>query len=144
MTNYVITDKEGNPLAMTTTAANGDERKQIVPLLQKTKRFIKKLRKKGKMAIAEMDKGYDTLALRIEVITLGIFPWIPYRNNRAVQKGTVYLEKERWMLERAIAWLQKKFRRIVCRWERKPVFWRGFLQTALIVFWVTKIAAYIG
>ena len=144
MTNHVIVDKEGNPLAMTTTAANGDERRQVIPLLEKMKGYLKKLSKKGKTAIAEMDKGYDSLAVRIGVINLGIFPWIPYRNNRVVQKGTVYLEKERWMVERAIAWLQKKFRRIVCRWERKPVFWCGFLQTALIVFWVTKLANYIG
>jgi len=52
-----------------------------------------------------MDKGYDSLAVRIEVINLGIFPWIPYRNNRVIQKGTVYLEKERWVVESAVAWL---------------------------------------
>lgn len=143
MTNHVLVDKEGNPLAMTTTAANGDERKQVVPLLEKVKNYLKNLSKQGKTAITEMDKGYDSLAVRIAVITLGIFPWIPYRNNRVVEKGTVYLEKERWMVERTIAWLQKKFRRIVCRWERKPVYWRGFLQTALIVFWATKLASYI-
>lgn len=79
--DHVIVDKEGNPLAMTTTTANGDER------------LFKKLSKKGKTAIAEMDKGYDSLAVRIGVITLGIFPWISYRNNRVVQKGTVYLKK---------------------------------------------------
>jgi transposase len=144
MTNHVLVDKEGSPLAMTTTAANGDERGQVVPLLEKTKGYLKKLSKKGKTAIVEMDKGYDSLAVRIGVVTLGIFPWIPYRNNRVVEKGTIYLEKERWMVERAIAWLQKKFRRIVCRWERKPVYWRGFLQTALIVFWATKLARHIG
>ena len=137
-------DKEGRPLAITTTAANGDERREVVPLLEKVKGYLKNLRKQGKTAIAEMDKGYDSLAVRIGVISLGVFPWIPYRKNRSIQKGTVYLEKERWMVERAIAWLQKKFRRIVCRWERKPVFWRGFLQTALIVFWTTKLAGYIG
>lgn len=137
-------DKEGRPLAITTTAANGDERREVVPLLEKVKGYLKNLRKQGKTAIAEMDKGYDSLAVRIGVISLGVFPWIPYRKNRSIQKGTVYLEKERWMVERAIAWLQKKFRRIVCRWERKPVFWRGFLQTALIVFWTTKLADYIG
>lgn len=144
MTNHILVDKEGNPLAITTTAANGDERGQVVPLLAKTKDYLKKLSKKSQTAIVEMDKGYDSLAVRIEVVTLGIFPWIPYRNNRVVEKGTIYLEKERWMVERAIAWLQKKFRRIVCRWERKPVYWRGFLQTALIVFWATKLARYIG
>jgi len=141
-----MVDKEGNPLAITTTAANGDERQQVIPLLSKVKSYLQKLRKKGKTAVAEMDKGYDSLAVRIAVMSLGIFPWIPYRNigKRVVQPGTVYLKKERWMVERAIAWLQKKFRRIVCRWERKPVFWQGFLQTALIVFWTTKIAKYTG
>jgi len=34
-------DKEGNPLAMTTTAANGDERRQVVPLLERMKGYLK-------------------------------------------------------------------------------------------------------
>ncbi len=144
MTNHVMVDKEGSPLAMTTTAANGDERRQVVRLLNEAKGWLKKLSKRRRTAIVEMDKGYDSLELRMEVAAMGIFPWIPYRNNRVVEKGTVYLEKERWMVERAIAWLQKKFRRIVCRWERKPLYWRGFLQTALIVFWTTKLANYIS
>jgi hypothetical protein len=59
---------------MTTTAANGDERRQVVPLLEKMKGYLKKLNKEGKTAIAEMDKGYDSLAVRIGVIALGIFP----------------------------------------------------------------------
>jgi hypothetical protein len=141
-----MVDKEGNPLAITSTAANGDERQQVVPLLGKIQSFLKKLDQKGKTSIAEMDKGYDSISVRIGVVAMGVFPWIPYRKmvKRKNDHGTVYLEKERWMVERTIAWLQKKFRRIVCRWERKPIFWRGFLHTALIVFWTTKIAKYIG
>lgn len=69
-----------------------------------------------------------------------IFPMIPYRKGGSREKqGVVYLEKQRWKVERAIAWLQRKFRRIVVRWERKRKYWEGFLTMALVIFWAFKI-----
>lgn len=56
---------------------------------------------------------------------------------------SIWRKSAGWLKEQSRG-CKKKFRRIVCRWERKPVFWRGFLQTALIVFWTTKLATYIG
>jgi hypothetical protein len=53
-----------------------------------------------------------------------IFPMIPYRRGGTKQKsGINYLEKKRWVVERAIAWLQKKFRRVAVRWERELRYW---------------------
>jgi hypothetical protein len=69
-----------------------------------------------------------------------IFPMIPYRRGGSRQKnGVNYLEKRRWIVERAISWLQRKFRRVAVRWEREPKYWEGFLTSALIVFWMHRI-----
>jgi hypothetical protein len=73
-----------------------------------------------------------------------IFPMILYRKGGSREKqGVVYIEKQRWKVERAIAWLQRKFRRIVVRWERKRKYWEGFLTMALVVFWAFKILKFL-
>jgi hypothetical protein len=41
-----------------------------------------------------------------------------------------------WKVERTIAWLKTRYRRISTRWERKVKYWNGFLQCALIGFWL--------
>jgi hypothetical protein len=69
------------------------------------------------------------------------FPFIPYRKSNGKQKtGVVYLEKKRWQVERAIAWLQRKFRRLVSRWERKVKFWEAFVIFGIIVFWIGRLS----
>ncbi|HEY2810669.1 MAG TPA: IS4/IS5 family transposase, partial [Rhabdochlamydiaceae bacterium] len=62
---------------------------------------------KGKTPILEADKGYDAMSLRVAVLMMKIFPFIPYRKtSKGKQKtGIVYLEKKRWQVERAIAWM---------------------------------------
>jgi len=92
------------------------------------------------MPVLEADKGYDAMELRISVLQMKIFPMIPYKKGGKREKnGIVYLEKKRWMVERAIAWLQRKYRRIVVRWERRKRYWEGFLSLALIFFWTAKL-----
>ena len=43
--------------------------------------------------------------------------------------------------ERARAWLQRRFRRLVVRWEREDLFFQGFLQLAVLWQWVPLILA---
>jgi transposase len=104
VTSHVLTDEEGNPLKIAATGAAGDEREQVTPLLKKIVRWLKPLINGGKTPIFEADKGYDAIELRIAVLRMKIFPMIPYRRggNREKQ-GVVYLEKQRWKVERAIA-----------------------------------------
>jgi len=92
--------------------------------------------------VLEADKGYDAMSLRITVLTMKIFPFIPYKNtSKKRQKiDVVYLEKRRWKVERAIAWMQRKFRRLVARWERKSKFWEGFLMFGVIRFWIGRLS----
>lgn len=58
---------EGNgaPVALTSTAANGDERQQVEPLLDKVQVRIERVQEHRNMIpIFEADKGYDAESLR--------------------------------------------------------------------------------
>lgn len=143
VTTHLMSDTLGNPVGFISTAANVSEQDQVVPLLQKVVRFVKVLLRKGITPIVEADKGYDCRALRIKILEEKVFPMIPYRGNKK-PRGINYLEKTRWQVERSISWLQRKFRRVNLRWERKMVYWQGFLYWALIIFWMRKIGNYIG
>lgn len=143
VTNHLLLDTLGNPIAIKTTAANISERDQVIFLLQKVNRFVKPLIWRGYTPILEADKGYDSRAFRISILSRKIFPWVPYRGNRK-KKGIQYLEKFRWQVERGISWLQRKFRRLNIRWERKMVYWNGFLNLSLIFFWMQKIGNFLG
>ena len=125
------------------TPASGDERQQVSPLLSKIRPLISKVLRKGKIPILEADKGYDSRAFRVSILARKIFPWVPYRGTLK-KKGIQYLRKFRWQVERGISWLQRKFRRLNIRWERKVVYWAGFLNLGLIVFWIQKIGNFIG
>lgn len=143
VTNHLLVDHRGNPIGVKSTAANISEQEQVLPLLQKVDNFLGALIVKGVTPILEADKRYDSRALRIMVLLTKVFTWILYRGNKK-QKGIRYLERCRWHVERGILWLQRKFRRVNIRWERKMVYWTGFLSLALIVFWIQEIGNFIG
>lgn len=139
VTTHTLVDAQGSPVAVTSTGANGDEKKEIKPLLKKIENWVKSLIQRGIVPILEADKGYDSIELRIEVLARNIFPWIPYRGKRGENQGVFYLTKMRWKVERGISWLQRKYRRLVVRWERRKKYWEGFLNFALIFFWIEKL-----
>jgi len=71
-----------------------------------------------------------------------IYPWICRRKKpgeKASQKIKSMINRKRWQVERAISWLQRKFRRLVIRWERRMKYWKGFLTIGLIKFWIDKL-----
>jgi transposase len=139
VTPHTLVDAQGNPVAVTSTGANGDERQEVRPLLNKVAIWVTSLIHRGIVPILEADKGYDSREVRIEALTRKIFPWIPYRGKRGENKGGVYLVKMRWKVERGISWLQRKYRRLVVRWERRKRYWEGFLNFALIFFWIERL-----
>lgn len=143
MTNHLLIDKHGHPLNITTTSANGDERKQVICLLSDIDIYIRKQNSLKELPIFEADKGYDSKTLRYTLLSLGIYPLIPYRNFRGKSILKSCLEKQRWKVERSISWLQSKYRRIVCRYERKLKYWKGWLEMSLIAYWVFKIADWL-
>jgi hypothetical protein len=68
------------PLANRTTPANGDERAQVLPLLDAVKiRTGKRGRPRKRLRVIATDKGYDAKALREKLRKRGIRAQIPKR-----------------------------------------------------------------
>lgn len=140
-TTHLLVDGNGSPIAFTSTAANGDERQEVEPLLDRVEKHISKVLSKGIIPIFEADKGYDAETLRDKLLRRKIFPWICRRKKpgKAAEKVESLLKRIRWKVERAISWLQRKFRRLAVRWERRTRYWKGFLTFSLITFWIDRI-----
>lgn len=140
-TTHLLVEGNGFPVAFTSTAANGDERQEVEPLLDRVLSQIGNVLKKGIIPIFEADKGYDAEALRDKLLRRRIFPWICRRKKpgKAAEKVEALLKRIRWKVERAISWLQRKFRRLTVRWERRTRYWKGFLTFSLIAFWMDKL-----
>lgn len=145
VTSHLLVEKNGRPLAITSTPASGDERKQVDVLLGRIHRLISKLLQQGKIAIFEADKGYDSEETRLDVLAHKIFPLIPYRRNTKghKEKGICYLEKRRWVVERTISWLKTCFRRLSVRWERKAKYWNAFLVFGLVGYWMNFLSRWM-
>ncbi len=138
-------DGIGNPLSITTTGANGNERKEVELLLAQT-HHIRAKPLAGRMAILEADKGYDAAWLRQALLMLQIFPLIPYRKIKGRKNPEMSgvcrvfnLTRKRWMVERSFAWLKRRCRRLMLRWERIAKIWTGFAVMGLIYTWLKKL-----
>ena len=58
---HTLTEGHGMPLANRTTAANGSERDQMIPLLDSLKlKTLKRGRPKKRVKVLAADKGYDS------------------------------------------------------------------------------------
>jgi hypothetical protein len=130
------------PLANRTTAANGNERAQVPPLLDAIRlRTGKRGRPRKRLKVIATDKGYDAKHLRQQLHTRGIRAQIPKRvwktKNRRGRPITIGVP--RFQAERTFAWFQKKHRRLVVRWERLPICFTAFLAIATIHLWVQKL-----
>lgn len=139
---HLLVDGKGKPLSVITTGADGNERKEVENLLTKAT-VVSKSSLAGRMIVLEADKGYDCGWLRQVLLSRGIFPFIPYRRikGRDVPESkdvieTFKLEKRRWQVERAFAWLKRRCRRLMVRWERKKIIWDGFVTLGLIYTWL--------
>lgn len=137
----MLVDALGQPLVVTSTGASGDERKEVIPLLSKISGWLKPLISQGITPILEADKGYDAENLRLQVLANKIFPYIPYRQfgDEKAEPPTKVLERYRWKVERGISWLQRKYRRVVVRWERRMRYWEGFLTLGILLYWVRQL-----
>ena len=139
---HLLIDGLGNPLSITTTGAGGDERKQVEKLLDQVRSLRREI-PSGKMTVLEADKGYDAAWLRLALLERDIFPLIPYRKirGRNIPEMTKIcdifnLSRKRWMVERAFAWLKRRCRRLLLRWERIAQIWTGFAIMGMIYTWL--------
>src|SRR5919202_2237625 len=139
---HSLTDGGGMPLAHRTTPTNGDERAQVLPLLDAVKlRTGKRGRPRKRLQVLATDKGYAAKALRQQLRQRGIRAQLPKRvwktkknRGRPIQKVV-----PRFQAERTFAWFQKKDRRLVVRWERLAACFDAFLALATIHIWVQRL-----
>ena len=130
------------PLSTCTTPANGDERAQVLPLLDTFRiRTGKRGRPRKRLKVLATDRGYDAKALRRCLRKRGIRPQIPKRVWNTKKRRGRPLKKDvpRFQAERTFAWFQRKYRRLVVRWERLGACFNAFLTIAVIHMWVHKL-----
>ena len=139
---HSLTDGGGMPLANRTTPANGDERAQVLPLLDAVKiRTGKRGRPRKRLHVIATDKGYDAKALRQQLRKRGIRAQIPKRVWKTKKSRGRPIKKvvPRFQAERTFAWFQKKYRRLVVRWERIAACFEAFLALATVHIWVHRL-----
>ena len=130
------------PLSTRTTPANGDERAQVIPLLDALHiRTGKRGRPRKRLKVSAADKGYDAKDLRRRLRTRGIRPQIPKRRwkTKKLRGRPIKKDVPRYQAERAFAWFQRKYRRLVVRWERLAACFNAFLAIAMIHMWVHRL-----
>jgi IS5 family transposase len=70
---HTLTEGYGMPLSNSTTPANGNERKQVLPLLDKVKLItLKGGRPRKRIRVLAADKGYDSKQQRASLRKRGI------------------------------------------------------------------------
>jgi IS5 family transposase len=139
---HSLTEGAGMPLATCTTPANGDERTQVLPLLDAVRlRTGKRGRPRKRLQVIVTDRGYDAHTLRQQLRTRGIRAQIPKRvwKTKPPRGRPLKRDMPRFQAERTFAWFQKKYRRLVVRWERLAACFTAFLAMATIHLWVQRL-----
>lgn len=139
---HTITDANGMPVVAITTPANGDERQQVLPLLDKIRlATLKRGNPKRRPKVLAADKGYDARWLRNRLRTKGIRPQIKKRqwSGKKLLGRPIKEIVPRYQQERTFAWFQRKYRRLVVRWERLKVCFDAFLLLACSYIWFPKL-----
>ena len=126
---HSLTAGDGMPLAHRTTPANGDERAQVVPLLDAVKvRTGARGRPRKRLKVITTDKGYDAKALRQKLRQRGIRAQIPKRVWKTKKNRGRPIKKvvPRFQAERTFAWLHM-FKRLLVRYDRRHEIHEAFL-----------------
>jgi hypothetical protein len=139
---HSLTDATGMPLSTRTTPANGDERAQVMPRLDTLRiRTGQRGRPRKRLKVLAADKGDDAKDLRRRLRKRGIRPQIPKRvwKTRKPRGRPIKKDVPRFQAERTFAWFQRKYRRLVVRWERLAACFNAFLAIAMVHMWVHKL-----
>jgi len=139
---HTLTDANGMPLSNRTTPANGDERAQVIPLLDAvTPKTGKPGRPHKRLGTITADKGYDSKELRENIRRRGIRPQVPKRvwKSKKNRGRPILIKVPRFQMERTFAWFQRKYRRLAVRWERLPNMFDAFISLATIYIWLPKL-----
>jgi hypothetical protein len=139
---HTLTEATGMPLSTRTTPANGDERAQVIPLLDTLHvRTGKQGRPRQRLKVLAADKGDEAKDLRRRLRTRGIRPQIAKRvwKRRKPRGRPIKKDVPRYQAERTFAWFQRKYRRLVVRWARLAACFNAFLTMAMIHIWVHRL-----
>ena len=130
------------PLANSTTPANGNEREQVLSLLDKVKlKTLKRGRPRKKLKVLAADKGYDSKEKRAALRKRGIRPQIRKRvwKTKKNRGRPIKISVPRFQQERCFACYQRKYRRLAVRWERQKVYFDAFIDLGTIHIWIQRI-----
>ena len=85
---HTLTDGDGMPLSNSTTAANGSEREQVMPLIDRIKvKNNQPGRNSKRVKVLAADKGYDSKDLRAALRKRGIRPQLPKGTSEEKEKS---------------------------------------------------------
>jgi hypothetical protein len=129
------------PLATRTTPAKGNERAQVIPLLDALHvRTGTRGRPRKRFKVLAAEKGDDANDLRQCLRKRGSRPQLPKRvwNTRKPRGQPMTKDVPRFQAERTLAWFQRKYRRLVVRWERLAACFNAFLAIAMMHMWVHR------
>jgi transposase len=124
--HHLLTEAQGIPLAVTVTAANVHDVKQLLPVVDRVPAVPGKVghpRKRPQKLYA--DRAYHSKRHRQELKKRGIDPQIAKRSARHGSGLGIY----RWVVERTISWLHQ-FRRLRLRTDRRVDIHQGFVSLA--------------
>ena len=137
-----LTAGDGMPVANRTTPAHRDERAQVLPLLDAVHvRTGRPGRPRKRLNVLATDTGYDAKALRQQLRQRGIRAQVPKRvwKTKKPRGRPIKQLVPRFQAERTVAWFQKKYRRLVARWERLTSCFEAFLTLAAIYIWMHRL-----
>jgi transposase len=86
------------------------------------------------------DKAYDDDKLDVKMEQLGVDMIAPNRSNRSQTQDKRKLPRyrNRWTVERTIAWLQH-FRRLCIRWEKSTAMFQGMLHLGCSILLIERV-----
>ena len=124
--HHLAVDGNGVPLGIVLTAANVHDVRGIGPVLDAIPHVGGKPGpRRSRPDVAYADRGYDSNAVRDDLLSRGIAPKIA---RRRTGHGSG-LGRFRWVVERSFAWLHQ-FRRLRVRFERRADIHEAFLWLA--------------
>jgi hypothetical protein len=139
---HSLTDAAGMPLAHRTTPAHGNERAPVLPRLDAVRlRTGKPGRPSKRPKVLATDQGDDAKALRLQLRNRGLRAWIPKRVWKTTKSRgrPIKMDVPRFQAERTFAWFQKKYRRVVVRWEQLTACFTALLAIATIHIWIQRL-----
>jgi transposase len=143
VTIHSLVDGNGMPLAVNSTPANAYEPDQVIPLIDSIHVHTGRPGRSRKCpTLLQADAGYDIKRLRQKLKSRGIQPRVSVnsRCRKKPKRGRPYAKTiDRWKCERTFAWYQRKFRRLVVRWERRSAYWHGFLAFGFCIMWIDHL-----